>query len=103
VPIEVDGPAPVINPSGAVRSRSLHRFLTEPHPVKDALRPLVPDRVVQATHRRALARNLRALPPLPGSLRAALVDELRPVAVEVERLTGLDTTRWCRSVPVPVR
>ena len=101
-PIEVDGPAPVINPSGAVRSRSLHRFLTEPHPVKDALRPFVPDRIVQTTHRRALARNLRALPPLPGPLRAALADELRPVALEVERLTGLDTTRWCRPVPVPV-
>lgn len=88
--------APVVNPSGQVRSRRLHRVLTEPHPVKDVLRPLVPDRVVQATYRRTLARNLRELPPVPSDLRNRLAAELGPVAAEVAALTGLDTSAWAR-------
>ncbi len=91
------GPAPVVNPSGAVRSRALHRFLTQPHPVKDVLRPFVPDRLVQATYRRTLARNLAPLPPVPDDLRAALADEFRQVADGVASRTGLDTTGWCRT------
>lgn len=94
------GPVPVVNPSGAVRSRALHAFLTQPHPVKDVLRPFVPDRLVQGTYRRALARNLTPLPPMPDDLRRDLAEELRPVADAVTRLTGLDTARWCRGVPV---
>ena len=95
------GPAPVVNPSGAVRSRSVHQFLTQPHPVKDALRPFVPDRFVQATYRRVLARNLAPLAPMPEDLRRELADEMRPVADEVQRLTGLDTSAWCRGARVP--
>lgn len=97
----VAGPAPVVNPSGAVRSRALHDFLTQPHPVKDALRPLVPDRLVQGAYRRALARNLTPLPPMPDDLRRSLADELRPVADEVQQRTGLDTSAWCRPTRVP--
>ncbi len=85
----------VVNPSGVARSRALHRFLTQPHPSKDLLRPLVPDRLVQATYRRALARNLKPLPAMDAELRAALAAELRPVAEGVRDLTGLDTSRWC--------
>jgi hypothetical protein len=86
--------APVVNPSGQVRNRSLHRFLTEPHPVKDLLRPLVPDRLVQGTYRRALSRNLRPLPPVPDDLRHRLADELATEAALVHGITGLDTSAW---------
>lgn len=103
VPQAVAGTVPVVNPSGAVRSRALHDFLTQPHPLKDALRPFVPDRFVQGTYRRALARNLTALPPMPDDLRQALADEFRPVAERVQQLTGLDTQAWCRPAAVPAR
>lgn len=96
-PVPAAGPVPVVNPSGAVRSRSVHRFLTQPHPVKDLLRPFVPDRLVQGTYHRVLARNLTPLPPMPERLRGELADELRPVADRVQELTGLDTSAWCRS------
>lgn len=88
--------APVTNPSGRVRSRRLHRFLTEPHRVKDLLRPVTPDRLVQATYRRALAQNLRPLPAVPAALRSRLARELEPVAAGVADLTGLDTAAWPR-------
>lgn len=101
-PQPAEHPARALNPSGAVRSRALHRFLTQPHPVKDALRPFVPDRIVQGTYRRALARNLTPLPPMPDRLRSELADEFRPVADDVARLTGLDTGAWCRPAPVRV-
>lgn len=88
--------APVVNPSGQVRNRSLHRFLTEPHPVKDLLRPLVPDRLVQGTYRRALSRNLRPLPPVPDDVREYLASLLAVEAAQVHELTGLDTSTWTR-------
>jgi hypothetical protein len=93
-PVEV-ADAPVRNPSGAVRSRRLHRLLTQPHAVKDVLRPLVPDRVVQAAYHRALAGNLRPLPEPDPALLAELARELQPVADGVRDLVGLDTSRWC--------
>ena len=102
-PLVPSGPVPVVNPSGAVRSRALHDFLTQPHPVKDVLRPFVPDRLVQRTYRRALARNLRPLAPMPESVRADLAEEFRPVAEGVAALTGLDTAAWCRAASVPTR
>ena len=98
-PVAVSEPARVVNPSGAVRSRALHRFLTQPHPAKDLMRPIVPDRLVQATYRRTLARNLRSLPSMDDDLRWDLAAELRPVARGVHELTGLDTSGWCRPVP----
>lgn len=101
-PEVLDGPVDVVNPSGAVRSRAIHGFLTQPHPVKDLFRPLVPDRLVQGAYRRVLARNLRPLPPMADDLRAELSAELRPVADGVQELTGLDTSRWCQPVAVPV-
>lgn len=84
-----------VNPSGVVRSRRVHRFLTEPHPVKDALRPLVPDAVVQATYRTVLRRNLKPLDAVPGDVRAELARDLAPTAAGVAELVGLDTRRWC--------
>lgn len=103
VPIGSTGPVTVVNPSGAVRNRAVHRFLTQPHPVKDVLRPFVPDRLVQGTYHRVLARNLAPLPPMPEALREELADELRPVAEQVQDLTGLDTSAWCRSAVVSRR
>ena len=88
--------APVRNPSGAVRSRRLHRALTQPHPVKDVLRPLVPDRLLQRVYHGALARNLQPLPEPDADLLADLAAELRPVAEGVRDLVGLDTAAWCR-------
>lgn len=102
-PAATDGPITVVNPSGAVRSRAVHRFLTEPHPVKDVLRPFVPDRVVQRTYHRVLARNLTALPPIPDGLRAQLDEEFGPVASRVQELTGLDTGAWCGGAAVSRR
>lgn len=93
-------PVPVLNPSGAVRSRWLHRALTEPHPAKDRLRPFVPDAALQAVYRRALARNLRALPAPEPTLLAELREELEPVAAGVQGLVGLDTTAWRTGAPV---
>lgn len=92
-PVAVDA-VPVLNPSGAVRSRRLHRALTQPHPVKDALRPFVPDAMLQAVYRGALARNLRPLPTPDPELLAQLRAELAPVATGVRELVGLDTSAW---------
>lgn len=85
-----------LNRSGAVRSRRVHRALTRPHRTKDLLRPLVPDRVVQSTFRLVHDRNLAALPDAPPDVRARLAAELADEPARVARLTGLDTTTWCR-------
>ena len=92
-------PIEVVNPSGSVRSRAVHDFLTQPHPVKDVLRPFVPDRLVQRTYRKVLARNLQSLPPMPDDLHRSLVEEFEPVAHRVRELTGLDTSNWVSPPP----
>lgn len=95
-PVDALGEVAVVNPSGKVRSRRVHRFLTQPHPVKDALRPIVPDRLVQGAYHRVLARNLEPLPPMDDEVRAQLCDELAEVADGVRSLVGLDTSAWCQ-------
>jgi hypothetical protein len=95
------GSARTVNPSGQVRSRKLHTFLTKPHPSKDLLRPLVPDQLVQAAYRRLMARNLDALPPMPDALRRVLAAECTPIADGVADLVGLDTSTWCRPAHAP--
>ncbi len=96
----VDPGAPVLprtlNRSGAVRSRRVHRLLTRPHPAKDLLRPLVPDRVVQSTFRAVHDRNLATLPDLLPDVRGRLVAALADQPARVTALTGLDTSTWCR-------
>jgi hypothetical protein len=88
-----------VNPSGRARSRHLHRFLTEPHPLKDIVRPVVPDRLVQGTYHRAMVRNLTSLPTIDEELARWLAMDLAPVAAGVHQLVGLDTSQWCRLPP----
>jgi len=93
--VDVDDSVPTINPSGSVRSSRVHGFLTQPHPVKDALRPFVPDRFIQQVYRRSLARNLRPLPPMSPEVRATLAQDFADVPSGVRALVGLDTSGWC--------
>lgn len=88
--------ARTLNRSGAVRSRRVHQLLTRPHPAKDLLRPLVPDRVVQSTFRAVHDRNLAVLPDVLPDVRARLVAALSDQPSAVARLTGLDASSWCR-------
>lgn len=89
-----------VNPSGRPRSRHLQHLVTRPHPVKDALRPLVPDPVRQRVHRFVTDHNVAPMRLDPG-LRAELAGRFDDDVRRLEALTGWDLGAWRARQPVP--
>lgn len=82
-----------VNPGGRPRNARLHAVLHEPHPVKDLLRPLVPDRIRQHTHRALLVRNTERL-SLDPTVRSSLLDHFVDDVRALEGTTGWDLAAW---------
>lgn len=83
------------NVSGVPMSRTLYNFFKEPHPIKDALKPLFPEKF-----RRSLGMELRARmlakPPLPTEIRGRLIEEYREDILKLEGLIQRDLSGWLR-------
>jgi len=82
-----------VNTGGTPRSGRLHEFLTRPNGLKDTLRPLVPDRLVQRTYRVAMARNVEPIGQ-PPELRRALAPQFASDISRLETVTGWDLEAW---------
>jgi hypothetical protein len=77
------------NVSAVPRSKSVHRLLSAPAPVRRALKPLVPGRARRRIRRRNLHR-----PEMPAPARARLRDLYREDVRRLEALIGRDLSAW---------
>ena len=81
------------NMSGLPRHRGLHKLLTQPHPLKRLLKPLVPDGLRERLVTRLRNRNL-VRPPLSPDVRRQLLHEYRPDILRLQELIGRDLSHW---------
>lgn len=82
------------NQAGVPRSRGIHRVLTEPHRMKEVVRPLVPDKILQRTFQWAFRTNLRPAPAEEHEVIRALARTFRDDIRQLERDSGLDLSSW---------
>jgi sulfotransferase family protein len=81
------------NPSGRPRSLNVQRVLTWHHPVKQALKRVVPENRVHRVIQRLQARNLER-PPIRPETRAELVAGYADDIRQLEQLIGRDLSSW---------
>ncbi len=81
------------NMSGVSKNGFLVSLVREKHPVKTALKPLVPARVrrrlVSGVQKRVLSR-----PPFPPEVRQELVEAYREDVLELQEMLGRDLSAW---------
>ena len=85
------------NASGRPRSARLQRLLTQPHPVKEAAKAVIPEELGHRVIARVQRPNL-VRPPLSARTRASLVGGYRDDISRLEGLIGRDLSDW-RKVP----
>lgn len=90
------------NVAGVPRNRSLHalhEFLIKPHPLKSALKPVLPShlsrRAVKRLTNAVRSRNL-IKPPFPEEAREHLVDVYREDVLQLQELIQRDLSGWLR-------
>lgn len=94
------------NRSGTPKSRWLHRAITQPHPVKEAVRRWIPERFWQMAAAGMFNSNLRTPPALSPPVRDLLLDSFRNDIRDLERLAGLNLSSWTEApqpFPQPTR
>lgn len=83
------------NVSKIPRSRALQTFLTEPRPVKNLFKPLLPARWSRRVGDRLRRHNLTK-PPLPEGLRRQLTEGYREDINELQEMLQRDLSRWLK-------
>lgn len=83
------------NPSGRPRSHRAQRLLTRRHPLKEAVKSVIPEqwghKLIAAVQPVNLVR-----PPVRAETRARLVEGYAEDIRQLERLIGRDLSRWLR-------
>ena len=86
------------NAGGVRRSgvlhRAVHSAIMRPNPIRQALKPLLPERLRQRLYEGVRDRVLREAPSLPVEQRAELVELYREDILKLERLIGRDLSGW---------
>lgn len=82
------------NASGTPRSRWLHRALTEPSPLKTAIRKVTPRGLLYPAVNLLKSRNLKPSPPMPEAARRLLTDYYRDDLLALQCLLGRDLGHW---------
>lgn len=81
------------NPSGRPRNARIQRWLTRRHPLKEAIKRVVPEQWGHRVIARVQRVNLER-PPLRPDTRAALTDGYREDVRQLEALLGRDLSHW---------
>lgn len=84
-----------INASGKPKSRKLQDFLMNPHPAKDFVHKLVPEKLWQKLYWAINNRNLDPL-KLDPQTRAKLLPLFAEDTARLEKITGWDLSSWKR-------
>lgn len=85
-----------LNVSGVPRSRMLHNFINKPYPLKLAFKRLLPRQWRGRFSARLYKRNL-ARPPLPGQVRAQLIEAYRDDITQLQEMLGRDLSSWLKA------
>ncbi len=83
------------NPSGRPRSVRVQRFLTHPHPLKEAVKQLIPERWGHRLVEFLQPANLER-PPIRAETRARLIEGYSEDIHRLEGLIGRDLSHWLR-------
>lgn len=91
----------VSNPSGMPRFPRLHRFLREPHPVKEPFKAMLPHAVKHRILNLAFAwnRKPRRYEPMRPETAAALRRRFAADVEQLSRLSGEDFRAWLPDAP----
>lgn len=81
------------NRSGVPRSRTAQRVLTKPHPVKEAIKKVVPEEWGHRVIDRLLPANLER-PPIRPETRAEMVAAYADDIAQLEERIGRDLSHW---------
>lgn len=81
-----------VNKSGVPENRWVHRVLTGLQPVRDALDPVIPERVVDWAN--ALKNRNLEKPAMPAAQRARLAEAFRPHVRRLEDMIDRDLSHW---------
>lgn len=81
------------NITGVPRSRAIHRFLTEPHAIKNLFKPLIPERWIVWTLVKLRGLNL-SKPTLDADVRHELIDVFKEDILRLQDLIDRDLSSW---------
>lgn len=81
------------NQSGIPRSRAVQNFLTRSHPIKTAIKALIPEHVGHRLIARVQSLNF-STPTLPAPVRARLTADYREDILRLQDLIGRDLGHW---------
>ncbi len=84
------------NVSGVPRSRFLMALLKRPNPIKDALKPLLPEGARKRASASLQNRLVSGAPPLDPAIRRELVELYREDVLALQGLIGRDLSGWLR-------
>ncbi len=76
------------------RSRALQTFVEKPHPLKSALKPLLPEELRPRIRENLRHRNLTIPPPMPKDVRKQLTEAYREDILKLQGLIGRDLSGW---------
>jgi hypothetical protein len=82
------------NVSGIPKSRALHAFIRQSHPIKSVFKPFVPEQLRLRLKTNLRNRNLRQAPPLSAEVRKELQEAYREDILKLQGLIGRDLSTW---------
>lgn len=86
----------VYNKSGKPRSRVLYKLLSQPNPIKDSLKPLLPRRLRSKFYSDLQNFNLQKLPEMSPELRKNMVNIYKDDVLNLQGLIGKDLSQWLK-------
>lgn len=84
------------NASGVPKSRLLVSLLKQPNPIKDTLKPLLPEGLRKRISVSLQNKNLTEAPPLDEDVRRELTETYRQDILELQGLIRRDLSAWLR-------
>jgi hypothetical protein len=75
----------------------MHNFISGEHPLKAAIKAVVPAGLRQGVKQKLVDGNLRRPTPMPAEVRRQLVEVFREDVLELEEMLGRDLSRWRRA------
>jgi hypothetical protein len=82
------------NVSMVPRNHVVHQFIAGTHPLKRALKTVLPSRVRRSIKSRLLAPNLQRPAPLEPAVRTHLIEVFRADVLELQGMLGRDLSLW---------
>jgi hypothetical protein len=84
------------NPSGIATSQAVHDFISQPHSLKEWIKPLIPTSIRSKIARSLKRLNLKSKPELSPRVRRKLISHFRSDIFELQDNIQRDLSGWLR-------